>query len=501
MGHLAARAFARFPSDVAMIDAHASITYESLGSMVGTAMDRLRAVGVVRGGGVAQLAGNSAQAWAVQCATYCLGARFVGLHARGSVQDQRFMLTDSRVESLVVDDLKHPGKLGELSSGVSSLRHAVNLSSIFDGAPQRLAVTEDEIQATMPDMARLAYTGGTTGRPKGVMLPHRSLVTNTLMTMAELPWPRRNRFISGAPITHAAGSYILPVLLRGGTVVLLDHFTADGFVEAVERYRCTSAHMVPTMMYDLLDRLDGDPSPVSTLEMVRYGASPISAARLEQAIDVLGGERLVQGYGQTEAPNTLCLLGPQDHVLGAPQLASVGTPYAGNEIAILGEQNERVPIGGTGEICVRSPLVMDGYWERPEETADALAGGWLHTGDLGRQDDRGFVYIVGRKKDMIITGGFNVYPKEVEDALSRHPAVAAAAVIGVPDPRWGEAVVAVIVPRPGIEVSTQELIDFVKAEKGSIAAPKRVEFRDGLPLTAVGKPDKRQLQESLSSTS
>jgi fatty-acyl-CoA synthase len=287
------------------------------------------------------------------------------------------------------------------------------------------------------------------------------------------------------------------VLVAGGTVVLLERFSVDEFLEAVARHRCTAAHVVPTMLYDVLDAIDGRAPQLDTLEMIRYGASPIAVARLEQAIDVFGGHRLVQGYGQTEAPNTLCVLTPDEHVSGSPQLASVGVPFVGNEITVLNDDLGVVDQDSTGEICVRGPLVMDGYWDRPEERHNVFAGGWMHTGDLGRLDERGFLHIVGRKKDMIITGGFNVYPKEIEDVLSRHPAVAAVAVVGVPDPRWGEAIVAVVVRRPDHDVQDDELIQHVKREKGSVAAPKRIVFRATLPLTAVGKPDKQRLREAL----
>ena len=497
MGHLAARAFRRHGDRVAMIDELGPVTYRELGELIGGVAARLSVLGVGPGDGVAQLAGNTTRAWTVQMAVYCLGARFVGLHERGSRNDQRFMLADSRVGTLVVDDGLHPDADAELTSGIDSITEVATHSQLFESSfiPHMLDVSD--VLARSNDMARLAYTGGTTGRPKGVMLPHRSLVMNTLMTMAELPWPREIRFISGAPITHGAGSYIVPVLQAGGTVVMMDRFKADAFVETVDRWQCTAAHMVPTMMYDLLDLIGRRPASLASLEMIRYGASPITVARLEEAIEVLGGHRLVQGYGQTEAPNTLCVLAPSEHHAGSPQLASVGHPFAANEIAILDDDLQPVATGQTGEICVRGQLVMDGYWDRPDETASAFAGGWLHTGDVGRCDERGFVYIIDRKKDMIISGGFNVYPKEIEDVLSRHPAVSSVAVVGAPDARWGETVVAVVVPRTGHSIDPAELIDLVKTEKGSVAAPKRVEVLAALPLTAVGKPDKRRLRELL----
>ncbi len=495
VGHVISAALTRHPDRTAIVDSTGALSYARLAAEIATAAQALLSAGVRRGDAVAQLAGNSARAWAVQAAAYVVGARFVGVHERAATPDQAFTVADSEAVVLVVADDVPATTVGELTRS-AQLRALLTEVDVFDAV--RTDVSLGGLLDAFPDdVARLAYTGGTTGVPKGVLLSHRALVANTMMTMAQYPWPRDIRFVTGAPITHGAGSYIVPVLAAGGTVVLLPRFTPDGFVEAVQSHHCTAAHVVPTMIYDLLDRLDGDARPLATLEMIRYGASPISLSRLEEAISVLGGHRLVQGYGQTEAPNTISVLAPDEHVIGSPQLGSVGVPFVGNEVAVLDEVCQPVPSGGAGEICVRSPLVMDGYWHRDAETQEAFAGDWLHTGDLGRVDERGFLHIVGRKKDLIITGGFNVYPKEIENVLARHPAVAQAAVVGISDPRWGEAVTAAVVTRPGHAVTESELIELVKTSKGSVAAPKRVVFLDELPRTPVGKPDKRTLAREL----
>jgi fatty-acyl-CoA synthase len=248
------------------------------------------------------------------------------------------------------------------------------------------------------------------------------------------------------------------------------------------------------MIYLLLDRALKDGRRPRSLETIIYGAAPMSAARLKQGLEVFGPV-FMQLYGQTEAPLCLTVLGREEHRLDRPELLnSCGRPVAGMQLALLDDEGRRVPEGEPGEICVRGPIVMDGYLNRPDETAEALRFGWLHTGDIGRFDAEGYLYIVDRKKDMIISGGFNVYPREIEALLDRHPAVLQSAVVGVPDPKWGEAVTAVVVRRPDQEVTAQQLIEHVKAVQGSVSAPKSVVFVDSLPLTPLGKPDKKAVR-------
>jgi fatty-acyl-CoA synthase len=248
------------------------------------------------------------------------------------------------------------------------------------------------------------------------------------------------------------------------------------------------------MIYTLLDHARTRTIDFSHLHCLTYGAAPMTPARIREAMNVFGPV-LVQGYGQTEAPNTLLTLTREDHLSPDDRrLASAGRPYPGITLAVLDAEDQPVRQGEVGEICVRGSLVMSGYWKQPEQTAEALRNGWLHTGDMAWQDEEGYFYIVDRKKDMIISGGFNVYPKEIENVIASHDAVAAVAVIGVPDPKWGEAVKAVVVLRPDASVDAAQLIALVRERKGPVAAPKSVDFVEGLPLTALGKPDKKALR-------
>jgi acyl-CoA synthetase (AMP-forming)/AMP-acid ligase II len=234
---------------------------------------------------------------------------------------------------------------------------------------------------------------------------------------------------------------------------------------------------------------------LSSLQAVYYGAAAMSPDRLAQAIERFGPV-FFQFYGQSEAPMTVCVLRKEEHDPTRPdRLHSCGRPVPWLHVALLDDDDQEITGDDPGELCVRGPVVMDGYWNRPDETDHVLRGGWLHTGDVARRDDDGYITIVDRKKDMIVTGGFNVYAREVEDTLAEHPAVAAVAVIGVPDERWGEAVTAMIVARPGCGVTVDELVALVRDRKGPVHAPKRVEFLDTLPVTPLGKPDKKALRE------
>jgi len=320
-------------------------------------------------------------------------------------------------------------------------------------------------------------------------------VTMVMAELAEWDWPAEVRFLAMTPITHAAGVMIMPVLLRSGTYVMSKGFDADRFLDIVARHRITATFLVPTMIYVLLDHPSLAGADLSSLQLIIYGAAPMSPARLKEGMQVFGPV-FMQIYAQSEAPNALTVLRRIDHDPERfPQrLASCGRPIGNSQVRLLDDQGNEVPTGEVGEICVRGPLVMKGYWNKPEESAKALRHGWLYTGDLARADEDGFLYIVDRSKDMIISGGFNVYPREVEDVLTQHPAVSAAAVIGVPDAKWGEAVKAVVVLRAGASVTPEELIALVRAHKGEVQAPKSVDFADSLPVTGLGKPDKKALR-------
>ena len=500
MGDLYVRAIQRGGDRVAFVLDDQSITYREFGARVSGLVQALKARGLRKGDAIATLSSNRPEAVTVTVAAYLMGLRMTWMHPLASEDDHAYLLEDSGVRTLFVD----PGTFSErglaLKTRLPSLQSLLGLGpSGFGEDILATAATYApgplQSEATADDLCVLIYTGGTTGKPKGVMHTHRVQVTMVMMELAEWDWPREVRFLAMTPITHAAGAMIAAVLLRSGTFVMSKGFDAQRFFDLVERHRITSTFLVPTMVYVLLDHAGIAQADLSSIELIIYGASPMSPARLIEAMKRFGPV-FMQLYAQSEAPNTVTVLHKADHdpERFPHRLASCGVPVVGNQVKLLDPDGREVPAGEVGEICVRGPLVMAGYWNKPEETARALRHGWLYTGDLARCDEDGFLYIVDRSKDMIISGGFNVYPREIEDVLTAHPAVAAAAVIGVPDEKWGEAVKAVVVLKAGASASAEALIALVRDRKGVVYAPKSVDFADSLPVTGLGKPDKKVLR-------
>ena len=422
------------------------------------------------------------------------------LHPMGSVEDYLYVIEDAAID-LLVYDASYAGRIAEIRQRSTRIRHYVVIGEDGD-VPSLLAIAADfapqELVSPAVDAnaaARIAYSGGTTGKPKGILVTHRALVTSTMLQMSEWQWPEEIRFLICAPLSHAGAAALTTVLLKSGTLYVLDRFDPVQFMEMVQRHRITATLMVPTMVLALIDHPRLREFDLSSLESIFYGASPFPAARLRDAIGALGPV-FFQFYGQAEAPLSIMVLRKEEHLCDDPvRMASCGRPTSQVHVSLLDDDEQPVADGQPGEICVRGPLVMAGYLNKPEETQAALKGGWLHTGDVGIRSPDGFYRIVDRKKEMIITGGFNVFAREVEDVLCRQPGVRQAAVFGLPDPKWGEVVTAVIVAdRPG-SLSSADLISAVRMEKGVVQAPKAVHFVDEIPVTPLGKPDKKKLKD------
>ncbi|MBT4519681.1 MAG: AMP-binding protein, partial [Halieaceae bacterium] len=327
--------------------------------------------------------------------------------------------------------------------------------------------------------------------------PYRSTAYMTQIQMAEWEFPDPLRMLIATPLSHAAAAFFIPVLQKGGAFYVMSGFSPDLFFDMVQEHRITSTMLVPVMLYYLLDSPRSTTADMSSMGTLFYGASPMSPARLVEGIEKWG-QIFYQFFGQSEAPMVLANMTKAEHDLTKPdRLSSCGRPSPWIHMALLDGDGKAVAQGEPGEICVRAPLVMKGYKDMPEQTAEAFAGGWMHTGDIGRLDQEGFLYIVDRTKDMIVTGGFNVFPREIEDVLSGHEAVGQVVVIGVPDEKWGESVKAVVVLKPTFEASdalVEDLQNRVKDAKGSVQSPKSIDFVDTLPLTPVGKLDKKAVR-------
>jgi fatty-acyl-CoA synthase len=315
---------------------------------------------------------------------------------------------------------------------------------------------------------------------------------------AGLHMPYGPRYLAAAPISHQAYPFIAPTLLSGGTVFTIPRFDPELFARTVAEQRITFTTGVPTMIYSLLDYAQTNAVDLSSIEGYLYGAGPMSIDRLGEAHERFG-QVFSQGYGIVEALGLCTALPPSMHSIDDPaRLASAGIPYACTQLSILDPDGHELADGQLGEICVRSPGVMREYWNQPEETELAFRHGWMHTGDVGVRDERGFYTIVDRIKDIVISGGYNVFAAEIEQIIARDRAVSSVAVIGVPDPKWGEAVKALVIAAPGQTVDSERIKALVRTSKGPVHTPKTVEIVDAFPLTAAGKINKRKLREEFS---
>ncbi|MEU4289682.1 long-chain fatty acid--CoA ligase [Kribbella sp. NPDC026596] len=351
------------------------------------------------------------------------------------------------------------------------------------------------------DLAMIVGTGGTTGRPKGVMLSNTNLETMTALTLMGYPFGERPVYLALAPLTHAAGVLCFPVLSSGGEIVIMRTPDVHAFLRLIPQYGVTHTFLPPTLIYMVLAAPELDTTDLSSLRCFWYGAAPMSVSRLEEALQRIGPV-MAQLFGQTEAPMMISILPPAEHFdaagnIARGRLASAGRPSPLVTTAIMAADGSLLPRGERGEIVVRGSLVMQGYYRNPEATAAASAYGWHHTGDIGYLDGENYLYIVDRAKDMIITGGFNVYSTEVEQALMAHPAVQDCAVVGRPDEKWGERVVAVVQLQPDASVEAAELIAFAKERIGSVKAPKDVLVWSDLPRSKVGKVLKPDIKARL----
>jgi fatty-acyl-CoA synthase len=468
-----------------------SLTYRETAAHVRGIATALSALDLPDDGAVALLTGPRPEAFTIMAAACHVGIRFSALHPLATAHDDDYLLRDSGAAILIVDDEVFAARAAAAAARV----RVVTISELLALA------AEGTVAATRKGPAcYLFYTGGTTGEPKGVILPDRSLVANAQASLA-WDWPRDTQFLLTTPMSHAAGLLVAPGLLHGATFHIHAAFNPEAVLRSIEHDGVNTTFVVPTMLYALLDHPHLPDADLSGLRWILYGAAPTTPSRLIEARSRFGNV-LTQHYGQAEAPNALTMLDRDEHATDDhDRLSSCGRPMPGVRVALLDPSGAEVQPGAPGELCVRGPLVMDGYWNKPEQTAEALRGGWLHTGDVAIRADDGLITIVDRLKDLIITGGFNVYSREVETVLATHPAVASCAVYGVPDDRWGEIVVAAVVLREGYNASPEELMEHVRVVKGAVWAPKRIQLRSSLPLTSIGKFDKRALREAASDCS
>ena len=503
LSHTLFRTARRVPRAIAVIERdRLELNYEQLAGRVMRLAGGLARLGVQRGGRVALVAQNCSAYIELLYACWTLGAAAIPVNARLHPKEVAFILDDAasqvcfitnEVDTVAVDSARAAGSTRFIDVDGSEY------SALLHGAP-----LADRASATALDPAWLFYTSGTTGRPKGVVLTHGNLMAMTLNYLADVDHAAvGEHLLHAAPMSHGSGLYTVPNVAVGATQLIPASrgFDVDEIRHVLAWTPNVKFFAAPTMVMRLVDAYDDDREPVN-LKSIIYGGGPMYVADSLRALDCFG-PRLVQIYGQGEAPMTITVLPADDHYddhdgRRLERLGSVGRAQTGVELAVLDARDRPVPAGEIGEVCVRGDIVMAGYLGNPQATAATLANGWLHTGDLGRLDERGYLTLVDRSKDLIISGGSNIYPREIEEVLLRHPQVREVAVIGVPDADWGESVLAAVVKKEGHIPDEKELDLFCLEHIARFKRPKRYVFVDELPKNATGKVLKRELRERFS---
>jgi long-chain acyl-CoA synthetase len=493
------------PDHLATVFGERRQTYRQFGERVARLAGALQCLGMAAGDRVGMLALNSDRYLEYVMGVWWGGGVLNPVNIRWSVPEIVYSLDDCSTGILIVDE-----HFAALAEGIRATARQAPLF-IYAGegdVPAGMLGYEHLLVECAPvddagrggdELACIMYTGGTTGFPKGVMQSHLNLWSACMPRMVDMPPVRGGRLLHVAPLFHVAGmARALIQFLAGETHVLMPSFDAEGVLKIIEREQITETLLVPTMILALLAHPDFNRYDLRSLKRLTYGASPSAGEMVEQVLARLPDIELSHSYGLTEACPVVSSNLPWNHTPEARKSGlsrSVGRGGLGVNVKIVDPQGHEVPRGAVGEIIVRGPNIMLGYWNKPEETANALRDGWLYTGDAAWMDEQGYLFIVDRLKDMIVSGGENIYSAEVENVLARHPAVALSAVIGIPHETWGEAVHAVVVLKPGAEVDEEQLRRYCRQFIAGYKCPKSIEFRDALPLSAAGKVLKRELRQ------
>jgi long-chain acyl-CoA synthetase len=470
----------------ALVCGGVSLTYAEMWDRCRRLVGALRALGVEEGDRVAVVSPNCHRYLELYQAVPGAGMVIVPLNQRHSDAELRYALEDSGAKVLFAGR-----PVGDVPDCVHTV---IDVGDAYEAFIAGAAPADFPSSVSEDDLAGLFYTGGTTGAAKGVMLTHRNLVANAMHMQLCWPFGPDTCWLVVAPLFHAAGSIaVLSTVWNAGRHVLVPAFDPAAVLDLLERERVTATLVVPSMLAAINEEQIARPRDVSSLRLVSFGGAPSATETLRRAHQAFPAARLLHLYGATEtAPIATGVLGVED-LLDSPRAQSCGQPAVGVDVEIRTADGALAAVGEVGEVVVRGPNVMAAYWNKPEQTAAALRDGWYFTGDLGYMDDEAFVFLVDRAKDMIVTGGENVYSTEVEDTLYRHPAVLEAAVFGVPDAKWGEAVHAVVVPRG--TVTADELIAHCRDSIAGYKVPKALDLRDEpLPKSGAGKVLKRELR-------
>lgn len=486
------------PKGLAIANGDDKRTWPEFAHRVAAMASGLREQGLQPGQHVATLFLNSSAYLEVMMAVWWAGGVLVPINTRLAWEEIRFILEHADTSLFVTDD-----SFAETAQRAKASIPGLKAVICVDEATRSQLVTHvpmESVEPVLTSMAGIFYTGGTTGTPKGVVLTHQNFLVTALNQERELRMEAGSVYLHTSPMFHLAGfGTMLGMILAGGAHSFVDRFSPETFYERLRSDGVTHAMLVPSMLTMVLDSAVRDDALLKQIRAIAYGAAPISQALLSRVLDAFPNVRLTQFYGMTEVCGASTRLAPERHVLNGPlsgKLGSVGQALETFEVRIARPDGGTCMPGETGEVQMRGPAVMVGYWKAPDKTAETLIDGWLRSGDVGRMDEDGFIYLVDRLKDMIISGGENVYSVEVENALSQHPAVASCAVIGVTDEKWGERVHAVIVKRPGVEVGTDDLVAHCRTLIAGYKCPRSFDFREALPVSGVGKVLKAELRKS-----
>ena len=488
--------------DVALICGSEKLTWSELANRSARLAALLTALDLGKGQSVAMLADSCIEYFEFHFGVLWAGGMMVPLNTRLSDPELNEILADADTQILIAAPPYLERARALVTKSTSTKLIEIGAADVAVDYHQLMARQSpiNDVEQDSSEIAALVYTGGTTGRAKGVALSHGNIVANALVAMNTMEFHADMIYLHATPLFHTAGSgRVFSTAITGGRGVILPKFDERQVLQAVAEHKITHLLLVPTMINRLVNHPDFDNTDLSSLTNISYGASIMPEALLKLVMNKLPGVRFTQSYGMTELSPSAAYLPPQYHTLSGPnsgKLTSIGIPVHSAEIRIADEQDREVARGQVGEIQVRGPMVMQGYWKQPELTAQTLKGGWMHTGDAAYMDDDGFIFLVDRFKDMIISGGENVYSGEVENALYEHQAVKECAVIGIPHPEWGESVHAIVVLHPGAESDSDELIAHCRERIAGYKVPRSISFRDQpLPLSATNKIHKPTLRE------
>jgi len=488
----------RFPDKVASKFRGKTMTYAELDRRLNRLVNGLRGLGIQKGDRVAFFSRNCHAYLEGLFAAAKGGFALVTLNFMLKEKELAYILQHSDAKAIIFQSSFAP-LIKAAAASCPELKHFIafgepkDFALSYEDLLSKASEAEPGVPVAEDDILLLVYTSGTTGKPKGVMLSQGNVYSNAIDSVTGVELTQDTINLNVCPLHHVAASVLqtYTTYYIGGTSVTLEAFDPRETLETIEQERVTFTFLVPTMVFRILELPDAGKYNLKSLCRVGYGSAPMPIDRLKKAIPLFGPV-LFQGYGLTESTANVVVLRPEDHNLNAPQerlqrLKSCGREHSNHLLRVVGPDDRELPPGEVGEIVLKSPSVMKGYWKNPQATAEALRGGWLHTGDLAYMDADRYIYIVDRKKDLIISGGEHIYPKEVEEVLFSHPSVLEAAVCGVPHPDWGEAPKAFVVLREGHEASAEKIIEYCRQNLAKYKCPREVMFLKELPKTASGK--------------